>query len=188
MEKTNFNKNIRNIEYQRNLFICLTIIALISIILLSIKNIYKDEKIILVPGLKNISWIKEKSVSETYIEEMSIMFLSLLLDISPHNVSYKKSLILSHLPSNNEKGNFSIKKYFLDIEEKYKKFSISSHFTPKNIDIDAENLTATASGILNNNFGKNGEEVSQEKYRLYFILERGSLKLKSFENIKDDKK
>lgn len=188
MEIENFSKNIKKIEYQRNLFILLTIISLICILLLSVINIYKDEKIILVPGLKNISWVKEKTVSENYIEEMSIMFLNLLLDITPHNVSYKKSLILSHLPNKNQTDNSEIKKYFFDMEEKYKKFSISSHFAPKKIEINPEKLEAIATGILSNNFGKNGEEVSEETYKLNFIMERGGLKIKSFENVKDAKK
>lgn len=188
MKQEIFSKNLKNIEYQRNLFILISIIVLVSNLLLSIKNLYEDEKIILVPGLKSLAWVKDNSVSESYIEEMSLMFLNLLLDISPHNIEFKKSLILTHMASQNEESTLQIKKYFLDVESKYKKFAITSYFTPQNIDIDAEELTATTTGILNSNFGKKGEEVTTEKYRLTFALQRGSLKLKSFENIRDDKK
>lgn len=54
-----FKKNIRNIERQRNIFLLLAIIIVISNLFLSIKNLLRDEKIILVPGLNQDIWVKK---------------------------------------------------------------------------------------------------------------------------------
>lgn len=187
MENKLFKKNIRIIEGQRNLFLFMSIVILASNILLAIKNLVRDERIILVPGLAQNVWIKNNSVSGSYIEETTILLLSHLLDISTHNIAYKKSLLLNYTSLASKDAFERINQYFLDAEDKYKKFDLTTYFTVKNVIIDLNNLTAEASGVLTSYYGKRASEVRDEKYLLSFELLRGSLKLKSFENIKDVK-
>lgn len=131
---------------------------------------------------------KKNSVSASYIEETTILLLSHLLDITPQNIAYKKSLLLKHL-SFGQKNTFeAINKYFLETEEKYKKFDLVTYFSVKDIILDMDNLTSKVSGVLTSYYGKRAADISEEEYILSFELSRGFLKLKSFENIKDAKK
>lgn len=178
-----FEKNLRIIQKQRNMLLLFVILSLAANLFLAAKNFLSDKRIILVPGLNQPVWLEEKSVSSSYIEEITILMLNHLLDLSHKNIQYKKSLILNHISTSNKVPSELIGKYFEDIEEKYKKFDLITHFTIKDIIIDIDNLSAKAKGLLTSNYGKRGLTTSEEEYYLKFELIRGFLKLKSFENI-----
>jgi len=175
-------QNIDKISKQRDLFLLLTIFTLISNILLIIKIVISDERLVMVPAISQDMWLSNRTVSPSYLEEISIVFLSNLLNISANDIAHKKSIILKYTTS--DSGSFnSIQKYFVDAEEEYKRFDLSTYFTIKNMEIDISNLTVIAHGILTSSYGKKGSSAAEESYSIQFEYIGGNLKLKSFARI-----
>lgn len=176
--------NIHNILKQRNLFLAIALGLLFANIFLSLKIVFQSERIILAPGLKQKVWLSRNLVSNSYLEEMTNIYLSNLLDINSKNIAYKKSLIMSNISTKDTESVKSITDYFNKSEEKYKKFDLITYFTVKQIQIDIEKLETIATGILTSSYGKHGMNVNEEKYRLSFDYHNGTLMLKSFARIK----
>ena len=82
--------NLQRVLRQRNLFLCaLQGCYLVSNFLLSIKLYRSEEIITAIPGLTRTISISESGVSEGYLEEWSLLYLSALLDLSPETVEHK---------------------------------------------------------------------------------------------------
>jgi hypothetical protein len=162
---------------QRNFFIITSSILLISNLLLCLKTIYSDNKVIMVPGISQEMTVHGNSVSQGYLEEMSHMFLAHLLDLTPKDVAYKKERVLKYTTAN---GFRDIAKYFDEQINRLNKFKISTHFTPTQLSIDMQSLQVTAKGILTSHFGKEGEEEKEISCTLSFEYKGGILRLKEF--------
>lgn len=176
-------QNLEKLSKQRDLFLLLTIFALLSNICLTAKIIISDEKIFMVPGIRQDMWLSNNAVSHSYLEETSLLFLSNLLDISSSDISHKKSIILKYSMSSDPTSIKTIQEYFTDAEEKYKKFDLATYFTVKEVQIDIENLNVIAHGVLTSSYGKRGSSTKEESYILQFEYVGGSLRLKSFSRI-----
>jgi hypothetical protein len=88
MEKTIAIGNIEKVAKQRNLFLILTILLCATSLGLSIKLLTGNEKVILVPGLRGEVWTSKAGVSKGYLEETSLMYLPMLLDLNPEVIDY----------------------------------------------------------------------------------------------------
>jgi type IV conjugative transfer system protein TraE len=176
-------QNLAKISKQRDLFLFLTIISLISNICLAAKIIISDEKILMVPGIKQDMWLSNNAISPSYLEEISLLFLSNLLDISANDVSHKRSIILKYSITNDPESIKAIQEYFADAEEKYKKFDLSTYFTVKEMQVDTVSLQVIANGVLTSSYGKKGSSIKDESYLLEFDYISGHLRLKSFSRI-----
>lgn len=183
MEKEIHIGNLHNILRQRNLFLSLTLALVLSNLFLALKILVQNERVILVPAIKQQMWMSRNMVSSSYLEEITNIYLTNLLDINSKNISYKKSLIMTNVSSEKTEYAKQILKYFANAESKYKQFDLTTYFTVNNIEIDVEKLETIASGILTSSYGKKGVKVSEEKYHLTFEYRSGFLKLKSFTRI-----
>ena len=170
---------------QRNLYLCLASGLMISQLLISAKLFMQQEKIIMVPGLEKQISIEGSNLSSSYIEQMTHSFINLLLDITPEDIAYKKQTVLKFT---SHAGIKNITEYFLQAENEYKKFNLSTHYTVKTLDIDAKNLTVTTNGILASWYGKNGHTSKGVNYRLTYEFTGGFLRLKEFSKIEDTTK
>lgn len=176
------------VTQQRNFFIVGVIILVISNLLLCLKIFLKEEKIIMVPGITQEMSIIEGRVSNSYLEECSLLFLSTLLDLTPDTVKYKKDMILKYLSGRSPKELQSIKDYFAKAEAEHIKFTMSTYFTPIKLDLFTKDLKVIAEGKLTSSFGKKGYESRDAKYYLGFDLIGRQLKLKEFYEIELPKK
>jgi type IV conjugative transfer system protein TraE len=183
MDKNIHLHNLSNILKQRNLFLALSLGLLCGNIILSLKILLQSERIILTPGLKQKVWLSRNMVSNSYLEEMTNIYLSNLLDINMKNIAYKKSLIMSNLSTKDVASLKSITEYFTKSEDKYKRFDLTTYFTVKKIEIDIDKLQTTATGILTSSYGKKGISVNEEQYLLSFDYHNGTLLLQSFTRI-----
>ena len=95
---------------------------------------------------------------------------------------------MQHIDQDDPKAVSTINRYFTVLEEKYRKFGLSTYFTAKDILIDTESLTAKVSGILTSHYGKRGADFSEELYLLSFKYKFGRLILKHFEKLTKDEK
>ena len=172
--------NLGKVTKQRNLFLCLVLVFGLSNLMLSFKLSTAKERIIMVPGIRAEMSITGNSVSESYLEESALLFLSCLLDLTPDIIEHKRDLVLKYTSHSDSKWITGIKEYFNSAIEQHRKFKLSTYFTPKNMSIDTKNMQVVAHGILNSSFGKEGYDSKQIGYLLEFELVGGHLKLKQF--------
>lgn len=166
-----------NIYKQRNFFILLCIGSILVNVLLSVKIVVSENKLVMVPGINQEFVIGDRFVSKSYIEEISSMFLSSLLDLSPTDVGLKRDNIFKYTT---ESSYLDISKYFDDTIEKIKKFKISTYFTPRKFTINEKDLLVTVEGVLHTRFGDDGSEDKNVRCELSLKYTGGLLRLAKF--------
>jgi type IV conjugative transfer system protein TraE len=162
---------------QRNMLLCLSILLLVTNILLGIKVFRLDQRIILVPGIKDNMTVSKGGVSSSYLQGMTDMFLSTLMDLNEANVHIKKETVLRHSIGN---GYTEISNYFDKQIEDIKKFKISTHFTPKKWKINDKRLEVQVFGILYSRFGEDGRDEKEVTCVLKFDYSNGIPMIKEF--------
>lgn len=188
MHRSVLLQNVGVIKKQRNMFLVISSALLLTNVLLSIKILTASREVILVPGIRSEMVVSSSGISKSYLEEISMMFLSNLLDLSPSDIEHKKDLILNFTSNSNKKSINQLIEYFDNCIKDYKRFGLTTYFSVKNLEIDLNDLTVIAHGILTSYYGKSGHESENEDYRLEFEYHGGVLRLKSFERIIDDEK
>lgn len=168
---------------QRNLFLTLTILLSITSVALSTKIVTQEERIIMVPPLTSDVVISNKKVSSSYLEQMSMVFLNALLDLSSVDVLHKRDMILKYTSNSEESFAKKINEYFADALEKYKNFDLVTYFTVKNMEINEATGEVIAHGTLTSRYGKHGFESNPASYKLSFEFSGGYLRLKEFEAV-----
>ncbi len=180
--------SLEKISKQRNLFLGFSAVLLVTTCALSLKIISIDEKVIMVPALRQTIEVSGSSVSAGYLEEMSsLVFLPSLLDLNADNITYKRDLILKYTSQSSKEYMQGILEYFSEAKDRYTKFDLSTHFTSKNIEIDQKNLVVIANGTLTSIHGKRGFDSKAVSYRMSYEFTGGSLRLKEFNQVIDEK-
>ena len=173
-----------SIMRQRNFFAGCTLLAVIANFLLVVKISSTTERIIMVPGITKDLAVEGSVVSQSYLEETALLFVSALLDLTADTISLKKNIILKHASTGSEQSLKSLQSYFADKEDEHKKFGLSTFFAPKQMQVDSKNLQVVIEGVLTSTFGKRGFEQNTLKYLLSFDYIGGHLKLKEFTQVK----
>ncbi len=173
-----------SIMRQRNFFAGCTLLAVIANFLLVVKISSTTERIIMVPGITKDLAVEGSVVSQSYLEETALLFVSALLDLTADTISLKKNIILKHASAGSEQSLKSLQSYFADKEDEHKKFGLSTFFAPKHMQVDSKNLQVVIEGVLTSTFGKRGFEQNTLKYLLSFDYVGGHLKLKEFTQVK----
>ncbi|OZG32420.1 TraE/TraK family type IV conjugative transfer system protein [Rickettsia endosymbiont of Culicoides newsteadi] len=187
MDLTNAMQGGDRITKQRNLFLLLTILLAVTSSALSLKILMQEERIIIVPPLTSEVMISNRKVSSSYLEQMTMVFLNSLLDLSSIDVLHKRDMILKYTSNSHPSFSKRINEYFADSAEKYKNFDLVTYFTVKNMEIDETKGEVIAHGILTSRYGKRGFESTPTSYRLSFEFSGGYLRLKEFNQVVDDK-
>ena len=184
--EVNTEDQLRNISIirQRNFFAGCTLLAVIANFLLVVKISSTTERIIMVPGITKDLAVEGSIVSQSYLEETALLFISALLDLTADTIDAKKNIILKHASTRSEQSLKSLQSYFASKEDEHKKFGLSTFFAPKQIHVDAKNLQVVIEGVLTSTFGKRGFEQNTLKYLLSFDYVGGHLKLKEFMQVK----
>ena len=173
-----------SIMRQRNFFAGCTLLAVIANFLLVVKISSTTERIIMVPGITKDLAVEGSVVSQSYLEETALLFVSALLDLTADTISLKKNIILKYASAGSEQSLKSLQSYFADKEDEHKKFGLSTFFAPKQMQVDSKNLQVVIEGVLTSTFGKRGFEQNTLKYLLSFDYIGGHLKLKEFTQVK----
>lgn len=188
MEQEIFRVNTINILRQRNLFAAFSILALVISVLLTLFLFMRSEKVILVPGLNQEVWATDNGVSSSYLEESASMYLPMLLDIDNNSIEWKREHLLRYIVQSDKRYLASFNEYFAAAKEKYKQFSLSTHFALKKLDTNSKDLTVIAHGELISRFGSRGMSSESKIYALSFSWIQGRLLLKEFVSINQDEK
>ena len=139
----------------------------------------------MVPGVRSEMIIDGEKVSRSYLEESTLLYLSVLLDLSPHNIVQKRDIILKYFVKKNKADLQSIKDYFSNAELEHKKFNMYTYFTPTKFELNPDDLKVLAFGILTSSFGQKGYESREVAYYLSYELVAGYLRLKEFYEVQD---
>jgi type IV conjugative transfer system protein TraE len=149
-------------------------------LVLSLKILSSSERVILVPGLNREVWTAKDGVSASYLEEAAAMYLPLLLDLDYTSIDWKRERLLSHVSQSDSAYMKELTEYFARTKEKYKQFSLSSHFAVKKLEINQKELTVKAIGTLISRFGEKGFESVPAVYGMSFEWIGGKLLLQEF--------
>lgn len=139
-------RNIETVARQRNVFMLLSVLSIATCLILGIKMLSSQERIILVPGLNQEVWLSKSGVSASYLEEAAAMYLPLLLDLDYTSIDWKKDKLLSHVSQSDTAYMKLLTDYFASTKEKYKQFSMSTHFSVKKLETNPKELTVKAHG------------------------------------------
>jgi conjugal transfer pilus assembly protein TraE len=168
---------------QRNVLGGVSLLALIGNIILAGCIFVHERQTYIIPAHFNKEMLlSNKRLSVSYLEEMSVFYLDILLGLNEGNIGYNSSLILRHIhPSFYNQ----ISEFLYQEQKRYKEYRLSTHFKLTNLNIDDENLVAEASGILISYFGKTGKSSDLVSYRIEYDYSAGVLTIKNFMIIKD---
>ena len=174
------NQNIEIVARQRNIFIVLCMLSLICLLIVSLKLLSTNERTILIPGLNQEAWASDKGVSSSYLEETTVMYLPLLLDLDSTSIDWKRDRIMTYVSNSNELNLKLLTEYFARVKEQYNQFSLSTHFALKKLVTDPEKLKVKAYGQLVSRFGDRGFESEIAAYSLSYEWVAGRLLIKEF--------
>lgn len=175
------NEKVR--QYQLYSSIVIATLMLISNLILSIILLTSDKQIILTPPhVNNNIEISKHNVSESYLSEMSVYFLSKLLDLNIHNIHYQSDIVLRHTSL---KYYQTMREFFELEKKKYTEYNISTYFVPTQLEMNIEKLAVIATGTLITQFAKAGKEEVQVKYLLGFDYKGGILGINNFSILED---
>jgi len=172
--------SIETVARQRNIFMFLCMLSMVSCLVLGIRIVASRERIILVPGLNQQVWTSKDGVSASYLEEAATMYLPLLLDLDYTSIDWKKERLLSHVSQSDAAYMKELTDYFARTKERYKQFSLSTHFAVKKLETNPKELTVKAYGTLISRFGEKGFESLPAIYGLSFEWLGGKLLLQEF--------
>ncbi len=178
--------NIETVARQRNIFMFLCILSISTCLFIGIKMLNSTERIILVPGLNQEVWTSKEGVSASYLEETAAMYLPLLLDLDYSSIDWKKEKLLAHVSQSDGVYMQSLSEYFARVKEKYKQFSLSTHFAVKKLETNSKELTVKAYGQLISRFGEKGFESEPAIYGLTFQWLSGKLYLQEFVKLNNE--
>lgn len=172
----------KNLLLQRNILAGIGGFLLLSNVLLGIHILSSEREVYIVPAhLSRDVVMSNKRFSSSYLEEMSIFYLNLLLGLNEANIDYNKDIILRHIHPSfyNHISNF------LDQEKKrYQDYRLSTYFKLTKLSVDDENLVVLAEGILTSYFGNNSKSADKVNYRIEYDYSGGVLTIKNFVSIK----
>lgn len=174
------NQNIEIVARQRNIFIVLCMLSLVCLLIVSLKLLSTHERTILIPGLNQEAWASDKGVSSSYLEETTVMYLPLLLDLDSTSIDWKRDRIMTYVSNSNELNLKLLTEYFARVKEQYNQFSLSTHFALKKLVTNPEQLKVKAYGQLVSRFGDRGFESEIAAYSLSYEWVAGRLLIKEF--------
>ena len=172
-----------NLLLQRNILAGVCTLTLLGNVILASCVFTQERQTYIVPAhFTKEMLLSNKRLSSSYLEEMSVFYLDLLLGLNEGNFSYNSSLVLRHI----HPSFYNQVSKFLDEEKKrYKEYRLSTHFKLTKLDIDDKNLIAEASGILISYFGNSGKASDSVRYRIEYDYSAGVLTIKNFTIVKD---
>lgn len=178
--------SVEKLVKQRNLFLLLTISLAIISSCLSLKLVSQEERIIILPPISSEVMISNKRVSSSYLEQMTLVFLNNLLDLSTADILYKRDMILKYTSHSDAGFVKELTEYFASNASKYKDFDLVTYFTVKNMEIKEQENSVIANGILTSRYGKRGYETKAASYYLSYEYSGGYLRLKEFKQVVEE--
>lgn len=174
----------QNLLLQRNILAGICLLTLLGNIILAGCILNNERQTYIIPAHFNKEMLlSNKRLSVSYLEEISVFYLELLLGLNESNIDYKSSLVLRHIHPSFYK---QISQFLEEEKKRYKEYRLSTYFKLTKLNIDDQNLVAEASGVLISYYGNSGKSHDQVSYRIEYDYSAGVVTIKNFTIIKDD--
>jgi type IV conjugative transfer system protein TraE len=178
MLKSNLEVSLITINKQRKLFFVLFIVTLLTSLILSLAILKHDKQTILVPaGLSKPVSVNTNHLSIGYLEEITNLFVTNMLDLTAGNIEYRKSAILKHVAPEYQQ---EVIKRFAEEKRRYKENMLGTIFSPESVDIDSEGLKVLVKGKLTSFFAKEGRNTENLELNISYKYSSGILELTEF--------
>lgn len=175
----------KNLILQRNILAGVCVISLVSNLILASCVFMQERQTYIIPAHFNKDMVlSNKRLSISYLEEISVFYLDLLLGLNESNINYNTSLLLRHIHPDFYN---QISKFLNEEKKRYKEYRLSTHFKLTKLEVDDKNLIVDASGILTSYFGESGKSSDLVNYRLEYDYSGGVLTIKNFIILKEKK-
>lgn len=172
------NEQNKTLYKQRNMLFIICSLLLVSNILSGMIGLMRNDKTIIVPALKEtVSVMGEDRFSDSYIEQMTLFYVEMLLDLTPDNIDYKSQILLKHVDSG---AYHSFVEHYKEEKQKYKKYKLATKFDITGLKISKEGKEVEITGILSSSFGKSGENQKPATYVIGYGKAQGRLLVKTF--------
>ncbi len=181
MKLSKIKHNLSLAFKQKNQMLAIVLIIGLSNLFLAAYLFSNKERIVVIPAnVNNAFWTEHRSVSKEYLEEMAMFFTNLLLDVSPHTMTYQRDIILRNVDSS---AYNQIKNKLIKEEARYKEENLATTFRPTEIITNNTKLQVYIKGYLISYVSGKKVSENEEKYLLQFRYDANRLFIKSFEYV-----
>lgn len=171
--------NLARAFKQKNQMQAIVLIIVLSNLLLATYLFSNQNRIVVIPAQVNNSfWTENRKVSKEYLEEMAMFFTNLLLDVSPHTMTYQRDIILRNVDAT---AYNQIKLKLIKEEARYKEENLATTFRPTEIIVNNIKFQVYIKGYLISYVAGKKVSENEEKYLLQFRYDANRLFIKSFE-------
>lgn len=171
---------------RKNLFLGFSLLLGLTVCLQSfiIWSLANDEKIILVPPqLEQSVWLKGNEVSSNYLEQMSLFFTNLALNLTPDNADFMHQKILRLV---DPKIYSELKAKLASDARELKQRNITTTFYPVNFAINKTKHQVDITGDFETQVGKTQTSLVRRTYRVRFNNHQGQWFISEFRELKDN--
>lgn len=173
-----FNNNILKLKKQRNISMIFGLGMMVSNFFLLFIIITSNHKTYLVPPYLNQQvWASNNQVSKSYLEEMSLFYSHLLLEVSPSSAPYKRDVLLKHV---SPQYYGALKGKLISDENRYTKENLTTSFKVVSLEVNEEKMEVTLEGVLDSYIASKKIKQSKDKYLISYKYELGNLQIDKF--------
>jgi len=143
----------------------------------------KTHLVIVPPDIREAFWVSSKTVSASYLQQMSDYFLSLILNTTPATASHQRETLLKFVhPSHYG----LVKEQLITNEAAIIKRQLSQFFVPISYEIsEAENWVKVI-GELTTLVGQEKVSVEKRAFLIQYQIQQGQLLIEAFTEEKSD--
>ncbi len=179
MLRSVWKENLYSLFKQRNAALVMAFGLLVTNMLLGVKVYTKNERVIVVPAyLKQSFWAEGENISKEYLEEMSLFFANLMLNVSAESMSYQREVVLRYV---SPEFHGDLKHRLIDEEDKMRQQGLTTTFRAQEVKADVKSGEVIISGTLSQYISGNRVGQVTESYKAIFEYSSGILLLKGFE-------
>lgn len=187
MDVRMLGKQLSQLQLRRNLFLSMTI-ALLCIVMLETLVLVKSfnhTRVVVVPtDMKQVGWLDERTVSDSYLAEVSRYFSSLFLNWTPSNSQYQIEQILHYVsPQSHAKLKETLEAQAKD----YQKKELSTRFSLIDVATDPTRLVAVVTGDMAFYMGSEQTAIKRVSYAIQYRYHNGVLWVVSFSEVEREK-
>lgn len=140
------------------------------------------ERVIIVPPVtSNQFWVAADSVSDSYLEQISEFFASLVLNVTPSNLVVRREQLLQHVDPSTYAA---VKLQLVEQETEVTRRGMSTTYHPSSFKIDRKKLLVEMKGELRILLGNAPLEYNTKIYQIQFSNHNGRLYIKQFKEVK----
>jgi conjugal transfer pilus assembly protein TraE len=182
MNKEQANSDLKDLRstVNRQRIANMGLVAGIFVSLLIILNIVGRERTLITPPTISKSfWIEHGRVDPAYLEQMGAWIATLILDVSPQSIEFKKTTLLGYVTP----ADYGALQTRQNLEaERLKRLNATTQFSVDQIVAD-ENLTVWLKGRLATFINGQRTSDTEKAYRVIFEDSGSRIHLKKFEEV-----